>query len=149
MADPKHCILLVDDEEDILTSMRDYLEATIPGLAVRTANSGKAGLKILDSEKVDLIITDYKMPEMDGLEFLRKAAGFHPDVPRIILTAFPKLDLAIQAINEIEVDRFLTKPIRPEELEKVVRAFLGNGADETAKATSTKRAGMGGLLDRK
>lgn len=117
-------ILLVDDEEDILVSMKEYLEVTIPELEVKTATGGAKALEILEDGPVDLIITDYKMPEMDGLEFLRRAAKMHPAVPRIILTAFPKLDLAIQAINEVEVDRFLTKPIRPEELEKVVLSVV-------------------------
>ena len=124
MASEARTILLVDDEPDILESMKEYLESMLDGLTVLTASSGKAGLLLMDKNKVELIITDYKMPEMNGLEFLREAAKKAPTVPRIILTAFPKLELAIQAINEVEVDRFLTKPIRPEELERLVKTFL-------------------------
>lgn len=132
MTETRWSILLVDDEEDILTSMKEYLEVTIPELDVKTATSGQKGLDILSDGPVDLIITDYKMPEMDGLEFLRRAAKIHPAIPRIILTAFPKLDLAIQAINEVEVDRFLTKPIRPEELEKVVLGVIKKDSKPSA-----------------
>lgn len=135
-------ILLVDDEEDILSSMKEYLEVTIPELEVKTALGGAAALEILEDGPVDLIITDYKMPEMDGLEFLRRAAKMHPSVPRIILTAFPKLDLAIQAINEVEVDRFLTKPIRPEELEKVVLSVV-----KEKEQPGTPKGPFAGVLD--
>ena len=117
-------ILLVDDESDILTSFKQFLEMSLPQVKVLTADSGEAGLKVLESNKVQLIISDYKMPGMNGLEFLRAAADVAHDVPRILITAFPKLDLAIQAINVVSVDRFLTKPIQPEQMLDAVRTLM-------------------------
>jgi CheY-like chemotaxis protein len=117
-------ILLVDDEPDILESLSGFLEASVDGLKVLTASSGPKALAVLKDHQVDLIITDYKMPEMNGLEFLMEAQKLAPDTPRMILTAFPKLELAIQAINEVEVEKFLTKPIDPPVLLDMVNKIL-------------------------
>jgi response regulator RpfG family c-di-GMP phosphodiesterase len=119
-----HAILLVDDEPDILESLKEILEAQIPGVHVRTAPSGKAGLDILAKEPVDLILTDYRMPGMNGLEFLMKAAEASPGVPRILITAFPDLDIAIKAINEADIEHFFTKPFEPAVVVDSVRALL-------------------------
>jgi YesN/AraC family two-component response regulator len=117
-------ILLVDDEEDILASLKEFLEVSIESTRVDTATSGAAALEMMQKHSYNLVISDYKMPKMDGLEFLTLASERAPQTPRVLLTAFPKMELAIRAINEVSVDRFLTKPIRPEELLEVVQAIL-------------------------
>src|SRR5687767_527553 len=89
----RRTLLLVDDEPDILDSVSTVLEWGIPGLDVVTALSGKAGLAILDRRPVDLIVSDFKMPNMDGLEFLYQCGLKHPRTPRAILTAFLTDDL--------------------------------------------------------
>ena len=117
-------LLLVDDEIDILSSFKEFLEASLPGLSVVTAESAAAAMPYVKKGKIDLIISDYKMPGMDGITFLKKAEEIIPDTPKILLTAFPKLDLAIEAINEVAVDKFLTKPIPPDKMLGIVKALL-------------------------
>ena len=120
-------ILVVDDEPDILLSLKDVLEAHLTNVTVHTAASGLAALPILDREKVDLVIADYRMPGMDGLEFLTRCRQKAPDVPRILITAYPELDAAVRAINEAQIQNFLTKPILPDALMQAVKAALVKG----------------------
>lgn len=124
---PVGAILVVDDEPDIVESLKDVLEAHLPGARVVGAPSGKAGLEILAKGEVDLIVSDYRMPGMDGLEFLTQCRKQAPNVPRILITAFPELDAAMRAINEAAIQNFLTKPIMPETLMQAVKAALIKG----------------------
>lgn len=117
-------VLLVDDEDDVLESLKDLFETVLDGVKVLTADSGQAGLEILDSHPIDLIVTDYKMPGMNGLEFLEKSKTLAPGVPRILMTAFPDLGIAIRAINEAGIENFITKPFEPGQVIDVVRAIL-------------------------
>jgi len=117
-------ILVVDDEPDILSALADLFEVTMPEAKVLTATSGEEGLKVLEAEKVDIIISDYKMPGMDGLEFLRRAQQRWPEVPRILITAYPQLNLAMDAINEAAIQNFFTKPLNPIQVQEAVKAAL-------------------------
>lgn len=117
-------ILVVDDEPDILESLKDLLEAHLPGVRVLTAINGKQGLEYLRKEPVDLVVADYRMPGMDGLEFLTRCRKELPNVPRILITAFPELDAAMRAINEAAIQNFLTKPLQPETLMSAINAAL-------------------------
>ena len=120
----RQTVLLVDDEEDIRESLRALFEACLEEVEVRTAESGPAALEVLAREPVDLIVTDYKMPGMTGLELLAQAAKVAPQVPRILVTAFPDLEIAIRAINEANIENFFTKPFEPDQVLNVVRALL-------------------------
>lgn len=120
----RQTVLLVDDEEDIRESLKALFETCLEGVDVRVAPSGQTALDILDREAVDVIITDYKMPGMNGLEFLSRAQKKVPTVPRILVTAFPDLEIAIRAINETNIENFFTKPFEPDQVLNVVRTLL-------------------------
>jgi len=117
-------VLIVDDEPDIRTSLRDLLQTSLRGLRTLTCEDGKAAAEALKRQPVDLIIADYRMPEMDGLEFLKLARKAAPEVPRILVTAYPDLDLAIRALNEAAIENFFTKPLEPDKILDVSRGLL-------------------------
>jgi two-component system, probable response regulator PhcQ len=120
----KQAILIVDDEPDILESLCDLFEAALDGVECRTASSGQAALDLLQKGGIDLILSDYKMPGMNGLQVLERARQMAPDVPRMIMTAFPDLDVAIEAINEARIETFFTKPLDPDKVVKGVASVL-------------------------
>ncbi len=113
-------ILCVDDEQDILKALT-RLFRNEPFL-VLTASSGKDGLAILKNTKnIGLILSDHRMPEMVGTEFLRAATQLAPDSPKMILTGHGDLNSAMEAINKGGASRFLTKPWDDHELLSTVR----------------------------
>jgi response regulator RpfG family c-di-GMP phosphodiesterase len=109
-------LLLVDDEPDILEAVAALVEQELPNVKVLRAKSGREGLDILQSERVDGIISDFRMGGMDGLEFLRIARQCHPTIPRVMLTAYPDPELRKLAKHEAKVQSFLSKLTSPEEL---------------------------------
>lgn len=137
---PTSTILAVDDEPDILESLRDILEACGPNLRVLTARNGRDALDILRRERVDLILSDYKMPGMDGLEFLAEKRKLGSDAPAILITAFPDLDVAIKAINEAGIEHFITKPFSPGTVIEVARSILQEQRAQALRSTSFERS---------
>jgi HD-like signal output (HDOD) protein len=104
----KITILIVDDETSILKAVRRTL---IPeGFTVLTAESGKEGLEILEKEKIDLIISDYKMPEMNGFEFLKQVKKLYPKIYRIILSGYIEEGIVSEAILKGIASTFIGKP---------------------------------------
>ena len=109
----KMSILLIDDEPDILRSVGDYLADL--GHRVFRAGSGAEGVEALRQETVDIVITDVRMPGLDGFGVLREVRRATPDVEVIMVTAFGDIDAAVQAMREGAFD-FFTKPVRLREL---------------------------------
>ena len=101
-------LLLVDDEENILTSLRRMLRRD--GYTIHTASSGDEGLAILAREPVGVIISDQRMPGMNGSEFLSKVKECYPDTIRIVLSGYTELNSITDAINRGAIYKFLTKP---------------------------------------
>jgi YesN/AraC family two-component response regulator len=122
-------ILVVDDEADILISVKAYIEGAL-GIEVATAPSGLEGLAVLRSQPIDLVISDFLMPGMTGLQFLTAAMELKPEVPRVMLTAFPDIDLVVRALHQARITLFLTKPVQPAALEDVLQRTLGLAAPE-------------------
>jgi len=122
LMEPVRRILLVEDEPDIRASLKELLEMQIPGAEVDTAANGAEGLRLIGAKHPHLIITDFKMPGMNGLEFLAAARASAPETPRMLMTAYPDLDVATRAINEAHIENFLAKPVEPDEMiAKIVR----------------------------
>jgi len=103
-------VLIVDDDNNFLLSVADGLRAHTEDFDVLTAANGLEALKILDSQKIDLLVTDVKMPEMDGLELLAHMVSNHPNVPVIIMTAFATREMEDRATN-MGTFKFLEKPL--------------------------------------
>lgn len=115
-------LLCVDDEPNVLEGLSMHLRR---GHEVLTATSGRDGLEILrDKPGIAVIISDMRMPQMDGATFLARARQLAPSSVRLLLTGQTELDAAISAINEGQVFRFLTKPCPPPSLLSAVEAAL-------------------------
>ncbi len=112
-------LLVVDDEEAILETMTFTFEDDYD---VLTATSAVKALELLDREgPVAVVLSDQRMPEMTGVEFLTEVFQRHPDTVRIILTGFADMDAIIHAINDGHVYAYITKPWEPDQLRQVIR----------------------------
>lgn len=111
-------ILLVDDDTNILSAYQRNLRRNFQ---VVMATSGSEGLKIMSEEgPFAVIVSDYRMPEMDGIQFLTHAQQVAPDTVRIMLTGQADMNVSIQAVNEGRIFRFLTKPCPIEDFSRVL-----------------------------
>ena len=119
----KGTVLIVDDEEMVLTSLSTLLSLETD-YDVKTFVSAAKAIEHLQFNSVDLIISDFLMPEMNGLEFLTKAKSFRPEVPRIILTGFADKENAIKLINEVGLYQYIEKPWDNADLLLIVRNAL-------------------------
>jgi DNA-binding NtrC family response regulator len=111
MAEHQHVprVLVVDDRPEMAEMIADDLcERGYDGMAVF---SGREALGLLDSERIDAMVTDLRMPEIDGLALLRASRQLDPTRPVILMTAFEAVDTAIEA-SEHGVCHYLTKPFR-------------------------------------
>jgi two-component system, probable response regulator PhcQ len=113
-------ILIVDDEENVCHALRRSLRKE--GYELFFGHEPAQGLEVLKKEKVDMVISDHLMPNMTGLEFLKLVRNRYPDVMRIMLTGHADMQTAIDAINQGNIYRFLTKPWDDTELK--VTLFL-------------------------
>ena len=111
--DPKPPILLVDDEPEILFSLRGLLRREFD---LHTAQGGAEALEVLRRQPVHVIMSDQRMPEMTGVELLRRARAECPEAIRIIFTGYADIKAVVDAINEGQIYRYLTKPWDPDEL---------------------------------
>lgn len=119
----KETVLIVDDEEMVLTSLSTYLTLETD-YDVVTFTSATRALDYLEKNEVGLIISDFLMPEMDGISFLAKARELRPDVPRVILTGYADKENAIKAINQVGLYQYVEKPWDNDDLRLVIRNGL-------------------------
>ncbi len=118
-------ILCVDDEPNIISSLRRLLRGEeMHDYKVIGANGGAEALELLASTPVDLIISDMRMPGMDGAQFLEQALARHPDAERLLLTGESNIQSTMAAINKGEVYRYITKPWNDDELLMTVRQAI-------------------------
>jgi len=101
-------VLFVDDEANILSSLKRLFRPL--GYRIFTAEGGAAGLQVFEQNPIDLVISDMRMPEMNGAEFLEKIRAKWPDAVRILLTGYADVGSTIAAINKGEIYRYIAKP---------------------------------------
>jgi DNA-binding NtrC family response regulator len=117
-------IAIVDDEEMVLTSLRSFLMLETD-YEVETFSSPKRALEDLKEKNLDLIVSDYLMPEMNGIEFLLEVKKLHPFATRILLTGYADKENAIKAINEVGLYQYVEKPWDNDDL----RITIQNGLE--------------------
>jgi signal transduction histidine kinase len=114
----KHSLLVVDDEPDLVHSVQDLLRFDYRVLGATRATEG---LRIMEREKVHIVMSDQRMPEMSGVEFLKRLREHYPDTIRLLFTAYADIKAVIDAINQGNVYRYISKPWEPQELQAVLR----------------------------
>jgi len=132
MTDSKIVILYVDDEENNLISFKATFRIKYK---VFTAISGDEAMKILEQNNIEIIITDQRMPNMTGVEFLEKVLVKYPDTMRILLTGYTDMAAVVDAINKGKIFHYLTKPWDETELEMTInRAHEAYNEQQKIKA---------------
>ena len=111
-------ILITDDESSQRSILRGYLEQS--GYKVLEAASGSEAINIIEGNLIDIVLSDFKMPDLDGLELLKKIKTLNPEISVVIITAFGTIENAVIAMKEGAYD-YLTKPIDLDELEIVIK----------------------------
>jgi DNA-binding NtrC family response regulator len=116
-------VLIVDDEGDFARGLARLIGGHFPGIDVLSVQSGREALKVLAESSVQLMLTDLRMPEMNGMQLLHEALAQHPGLSMVVLTAYGTIENAVEAVRKGAYD-FLTKPIEPDHLFRVVEKGL-------------------------
>jgi two-component system probable response regulator PhcQ len=118
----KYTILVVDDEELFI----EYIQRVMSDehYNVITAASAQEGLDILEKQQVSMVISEYEIPLMNGLEFLEKVRIIYPNILTVMVTEHADIDLAIKAINEAGVYKFLLKPLDDIDFKNMIKKTL-------------------------
>ncbi|MCP5267863.1 MAG: response regulator [Zoogloeaceae bacterium] len=122
VTEDKWRILCVDDEPNILSSLRRLFRQN--GYQISVANSGAEGLQMLEGQGFDLVISDMRMPEMDGARFLEQVRKRWPETLRILLTGYADISSTIEAVNKGQIYRYVSKPWDDNDLLLTVRQAL-------------------------
>jgi response regulator RpfG family c-di-GMP phosphodiesterase len=121
-------VLLVDDEESILNSLRRLLRGQ--PYEVLLATSGAQALEVMAQQSIDLVMTDARMPNMDGATLLARIHQLYPTTTRILLTGYADMPTIIKAINEGQIHRYISKPWNDEEMLLTLRQALAHQHSE-------------------
>lgn len=143
MMSTKPTILCVDDELNVVESMKLNLRRHYK---VLTAQSGMEALQILQQHtEVAVVVSDMRMPEMDGAKLLAEVKSAAPNVVRMLLTGYSDIDAAMRAVNEGQIFRFLTKPCEPEHLLATLEAGVEQHRLITAEQVLLQRTLLGSV----
>ncbi len=121
-SEPVYTLLFVDDEANILSALTRLFRPF--GYRILTAESGAQGLEIMASETVDLVVSDMRMPEMNGSQFFEKVREKWPKPVRILLTGYAEIGATIDAINKGEIYRYISKPWEDNDILLVIKHAL-------------------------
>ena len=121
----QNTVVIVDDEEMVLTSLSSFLGLET-NYNIVTFTSAKEALTFIGDNECNLVVSDYLMPEMDGITFLSKVKEIKPEIPRIILTGYADKENAIKAINDVGLFQYIEKPWSNDDLLIIFR----NGLDK-------------------
>ncbi len=114
----RHCLLVVDDEPDMVQSVMDLLRFEYRVLGTTRVEEAE---RIMAREDVHMVMTDQRMPGMTGVEFLKTVKEAHPDTVRLLFTAYTDIETVVDAINQGNVYRYITKPWELPELKAILR----------------------------
>ena len=138
MSDKKIDILYVDDEQNNLISFKATFRLKYNILIAPSADDA---IKILETKPVEIIITDQRMPNMTGIEFLEKIIGKYPDPVRILLTGYADMNAVIDAVNKGKIYHYLSKPWSELELDETIKkAYEVYKANKEIKEMNDKLA---------
>jgi len=115
----EHTVLFVDDEVNILKALQRLLR--VEDMNVLCAARASEALELLEKHPTQVVVTDQRMPEMSGVDFLAKVRERHPDIVRMMLTGYTEMNVAVDAINRGEIYRLITKPWNDDELRATIR----------------------------
>lgn len=122
MEEPQHTVLCVDDEHNVLQSLKRLLRRE--KYHIKTADSGEAALQILEHHEVHLVISDQRMPGMNGTELLSRIKDLYPGILRIMLTGYTDVDSITDSINKGHIYKFFLKPWNDHNLKLEIRQAL-------------------------
>lgn len=145
MQEKKVNILFIDDEENNLISFKAVFRLKYN---VFTAIDADEAMKILDTQTIEIIITDQRMPNVTGTEFLEKVLVKYPEPMRILLTGYSDVAALVEAVNKGKIFHYLTKPWNEEELDAtIIRAYGVYETDQKTKEMNDKLAVSNGQLE--
>ena len=125
--EPRPVVLCVDDDPDMLAGTARVLR--LERAQIMTTSSPREALEILSAARIAVLVSDFEMPEMTGVELCAAARAAAPETVRILLTGRGTFDTAVSGINEGEIFRFLSKPVMPDKLRAEVRAAIDRHRD--------------------
>lgn len=121
----KKNVLIVDDDPDVLDMLKRLLEKL--EYTPFVASNGEQGINIIDKNKIDVVVSDLVMPEMNGMELLKRVKSRKGDIPFVMITGYPTIETAVEAIQKGAYD-YLTKPFQVEDVQiKIDRALEKRG----------------------
>lgn len=114
-------VLVVDDELLIRDLLYDFFSSQ--GWSISVAENGEKALQMLSNKHVDVVLTDLRMPEMDGLSLIAELKEHHPELPVVVMTGYPSVDSAITALRS-RVHDYVVKPFNINQLYKTIEAAV-------------------------